>query len=63
MVEHVALSTTSPPSRYSSSPQLRLFAAIRATDMWQRRNPREVELDDLVEPPTLRPGPHAMSDG
>ena len=32
------------------------FGGIRGIDMWQRRNPREVELDELVEPPTLRRG-------
>ena len=29
------------------------FAAIRAIDRWQRRNPYEVDLDELVDPPTL----------
>jgi hypothetical protein len=32
------------------------FAAIRAIDRWQRRHPREVDLDELVDPPTLRLG-------
>jgi hypothetical protein len=32
------------------------FAAIRAVDRWQRRNPHEVDLDELVDPPTLRLG-------
>jgi hypothetical protein len=32
------------------------FAAIRALDVWQRRNLLEVELDELVDPPTLRLG-------
>lgn len=32
------------------------FAVIRGIDMWQRRNRRAVELDELVEPPTLRLG-------
>jgi hypothetical protein len=24
--------------------------------LWQRRNPREVDLDELVDPPTVRLG-------
>jgi hypothetical protein len=32
------------------------LAAIRGVDAWQRRNRVEVELDELVEPPTLRLG-------
>jgi hypothetical protein len=32
------------------------FAALRAIDVWQRRDVREVELDELVDPPTLRLG-------
>jgi len=29
------------------------FAVIRAIDMWQRRSTHEVDLDELVDPPTL----------
>jgi hypothetical protein len=31
-----------------------LFAVIRAMDVWQRRERVDVELDELVDPPTLR---------
>jgi hypothetical protein len=31
-----------------------LFAVIRGMDVWQRRERIDVELDELVEPPTLR---------
>jgi hypothetical protein len=54
-VEHVALSTSSGTVALFVVTIIS-FAAIRAIDMWQRRNPREVELDELVEPPTLRLG-------
>jgi hypothetical protein len=54
-LEHVALRSTSGTIvlflvTFTS------LAAIRAIDMWQRRNPREVDLDELVDPPTLRLG-------
>jgi hypothetical protein len=54
-LEHVALSTTSGTVTLFVVTGTS-FAAIRAIDMWQRRNPREVELDELVDPPTLRLG-------
>ena len=54
-VEHVALSTTGGTVALFVVTII-AFAAIGAIDMWQRRNPREVELDELVEPPTLRLG-------
>lgn len=54
-LEHVALG--------SSGGTVALFvvtatslAAIRGIDTWQRRRARYVELDELVEPPTLRLG-------
>jgi hypothetical protein len=54
-LEHVALSTTSGTAGLLLVSATG-FAAIRGIDMWQRRNPREVELDELVDPPTLRLG-------
>jgi hypothetical protein len=54
-LEHVALSTISGTVALLAV-SVTSFAAIRGIDMWQRRNPREVELDELVEPPTLRLG-------
>ena len=33
-----------------------ILAVIRAIDTWQRREIFEVELDDVVDPPTLRLG-------
>jgi hypothetical protein len=54
-LEHVALSTTGGTVALLFV-TVTSFAAIRGIDMWQRRNPREVELDELVDPPTLRLG-------
>lgn len=54
-LEHVALSTTSGTVALFVVTGIS-FAAIRAIDMWQRRNPHEVDLDELVDPPTLRLG-------
>jgi hypothetical protein len=54
-LEHVALRSTSGTIALFVV-TVTSFAAIRAIDMWQRRNPREVELDELVDPPTLRLG-------
>jgi hypothetical protein len=54
-VEHVALRSTSGTVALFVV-TLTSFGAIRAIDIWQRRNAREVELDELVEPPTLRLG-------
>jgi hypothetical protein len=54
-VEHVALaSTTSTVALCSVT--LISYAAIRAIDRWQRRKPVDVELDELVDPPTQRLG-------
>jgi inner membrane protein involved in colicin E2 resistance len=33
-----------------------ILAVIRGMDVWQRRDRVEVELDELVDPPTLRLG-------
>ena len=54
-LEHAALSTTSGTVALLVV-TVTSFAGIRGIDMWQRRNPREVELDELVDPPTLRLG-------
>jgi hypothetical protein len=54
-VEHVALRTTSGTIALFVVTLISL-GAIRAIDRWQRRNPREIDLDELVEPPTLRLG-------
>jgi hypothetical protein len=54
-VEHVALSSTSGTIALFIV-TLISFGALRAIDGWQRRRPREVELDELVDPPTLRLG-------
>jgi hypothetical protein len=51
----VALSTTSGTIALLVV-TIMAFAAISAIDMWQRRTPRDVGLDELVEPPTLRLG-------
>jgi hypothetical protein len=54
-LEHVASSTTSGTVALFVV-TVTSFAAIRVIDMWQGRNPREVDLDELVDPPTLRLG-------
>jgi hypothetical protein len=54
-VEHIALSTTRGTVALFGF-TFASFCGIRAIDVWQRRHPREVELDELVEPPTLRLG-------
>jgi hypothetical protein len=54
-LEHLALSTTSGTVTLLAV-TVTSFAGIRGIDMWQRRNPREVELDEIVDPPTLRLG-------
>ena len=54
-VEHVALRSTSGTIALFVV-TLMSFGAIRAIDMWQRRNPSEGDLDELVDPPTLRLG-------
>ena len=54
-LEHVALTSTSGTVALFIG-AVTSFAAIRAIDIWQRRHPREVDLDELVEPATLRLG-------
>ena len=54
-LEHLALGTTSG-TVVLFVVTVTGFGALRAIDMWQRRNPREVDLDELVDPPTLRLG-------
>lgn len=54
-LEHLALRTTSG-SVVLFVVTATSFGALRAIDMWQRRSPREVDLDELVDPPTLRLG-------
>jgi hypothetical protein len=53
--EHVALSTrTGTIVLFGVSAAG--FGALRGIDLWQRQQPREVELDEQVDPPTLRLG-------
>jgi hypothetical protein len=54
-LEHVALHSTSGTIALLAV-TLSSFAAIRAIDRWQRRSSHEVDLDELVDPPTLRLG-------
>jgi hypothetical protein len=54
-IEHAALSTTSGTVALFAVTAGSL-AAVRGIDAWQRRDAREVELDEAVEPPTLRLG-------
>jgi hypothetical protein len=54
-LEHVALSTTGGTVLLFVV-TVTSFAAIRVIDMWQRRHSREVDLDEVVEPPTVRLG-------
>jgi hypothetical protein len=54
-LEHMALRSTSGTLALFVV-TLTSFVTIRAFDLWQRRNPHEVDLDELVEPPTLRLG-------
>jgi hypothetical protein len=54
-LEHVALSTTSGTVTLFVLTVTSL-ATIRVIDVWQRRNPREVGLDEFIDPPTLRLG-------
>ena len=53
--EHMALSTTRGTVALFVVTVIS-FGGIRGIDMWQWRNPREVELDEFVDPPTLRLG-------
>lgn len=54
-VEHLALRSTSGTIALFVVTLISL-GAIRVIDMWQRRDPGEVDLDELVDPPTLRLG-------
>jgi hypothetical protein len=54
-LEHVALSTISGTAALLGVTAIS-FAGIRGIDLWQRRHPRAVELDEIVDPPTLRLG-------
>ena len=54
-LEHVALSTTRGTVVLFVITGT-ILAVIRGMDMWQRRDRVEVELDELVDPPTLRLG-------
>jgi hypothetical protein len=52
-LEHLALSTTIG-TVVLLVVTAAIFAVIRAIDNWQQRQPREVDLDEIVDPPTLR---------
>jgi hypothetical protein len=54
-LEHLALSTTRGTVVLFAVTGT-ILAVIRGMDMWQRRDSVEVELDELVDPPTLRLG-------
>jgi hypothetical protein len=54
-LEHVALSTTRGTVTLLAV-SVTSFAAVRGIDIRQRRDLRDVELDELVDPPTLRLG-------
>ena len=54
-LEHAALSTTRGTTVLFAVTAA-AWAVIRAIDLWQRRERIEVELDELVDPPTLRLG-------
>jgi hypothetical protein len=54
-LEHLALSTTRGTVVLFVVTGA-ILAVIRGIDVWQRRDRREVELDELVDPPTLRLG-------
>jgi len=54
-VEHLALRTPSGTSALFIVTAM-MFSAVRGIEIWQRRTPREVDLDELVDPPTLRLG-------
>lgn len=54
-LERVALSTTRGTVILFVSTGT-ILAGIRAIDVWQRRDRREIELDELVDLPTLRLG-------
>lgn len=54
-LEHVALSSTRGTVVLFSVTGT-ILAVIRGMDVWQRRDRVEVELDELIDPPTLRLG-------
>jgi hypothetical protein len=54
-LEHLALSTTRGVIVLFGVTGT-ILAVIRGIDAWQRRDRVEVELDELVDPPTLRLG-------
>lgn len=54
-LEHVALNTTGG-TVVLFVVTATILAVIRGIDVWQRRDRVEVELDELVDPPTLRLG-------
>jgi hypothetical protein len=54
-LEHLALSTTSGTVVLFLVTGT-ILAVLRGIDMWQRRERVEVELDEVVDPPTLRLG-------
>jgi hypothetical protein len=54
-LEHLALTTTRGTVALFVVTGT-ILAAIRGIDVWQRRDHREVELDELIDPPTLRLG-------
>jgi hypothetical protein len=54
-IEHLALSTTGGTVVLFAVTGT-ILAVIRGMDVWQRRDRVEVELDELVDPPTLRLG-------
>ena len=54
-LEHMALSSTSGTVVLFVVTGA-ILAVIRGLDVWQRRDRGEVELDELVDPPTLRLG-------
>lgn len=54
-LEHLALSTTSG-AIVLFAVTVTTLAVIRGMDVWQRRDRVDVELDELVDPPTLRLG-------
>jgi hypothetical protein len=54
-LEYLALSSTAGTVLLFAVSAI-VLAVIRGLDTWQRRDRREVELDELVDPPTLRLG-------
>jgi hypothetical protein len=54
-LEHLALSTTRGTVVLFVGTGA-ILVILRGMDLWQRRDPVDVELDELVDPPTLRLG-------